>query len=430
MVRASRDLLGRWMRSRFVIGVGAAVLCGALVRIVYLVWYPHTAETRLTGDGLVYSIASTFLADGKGYVDVFTGGRRPSAHHTPGWVTLLGVVSRLGFRSQVDHQVFTAALGLVLVVLIAILARSLFGDLTGVVAAFVAALYPGFWVLEAQLWAETFALVVLVVMTLQLYALRRRATLGGVALAGLIAGVGTLVRPELLGVPLVVLPVILVRCARLPWQKLVASGAVFLGLTAVVVAPWIVYNAGKFEEPVLLSTNFGSTMLAGNCVFEGPDVGFWVLDCNRQVGLANPGVDRSQFDRLSRSAALDNVRDNLSAMPVVLVARVGRTLGVWDPVGTVKAVARAQKVRAWPVALWVGAFWAMLPLAVVGGVAARRRGTWLLPLLAPFVAVVVVVLVFFGEPRYHALADPAVVVLAAFGGVCLLRRTRLERFVR
>ena len=152
-----------------------------------------------------------------------------------------------------------------------------------------------------------------------------------------------------------------------------------------------------------------------------------MLGCNFRLAAEHPEADRSEMDRLSRSAALDNVADNLTRMPIVVTARIGRTLGVWDPVGTVQAVSRGQLVRAWPIALWVASFWVLAPMAIVGGAAARRKGTWLLPLLAPGVAVVVVVLVVFGEPRYHALADPSLLVLGAFGAVFPVRRTGLGR---
>ncbi len=44
---------------------------------------------------------------------------------------------------------------------------------------------------------------------------------------------------------------------------------------------------------------------------------------------------------------------------------------------------------------------------------ARRRGRPVWPLVAPFV-VLFEMLVFYGEPRYHAMADLGLIVLAAF----------------
>jgi hypothetical protein len=69
-------------------------------------------------------------------------------------------------------------------------------------------------------------------------------------------------------------------------------------------------------------------------------------------------------------------------------------------------------------------FWLLVPLAAVGMVEARRSRAFLLPLLAPALLAVLLVVVTYGEPRYHTPADLGVVVLAAVAVNRLTARAR------
>lgn len=409
----------------FPLGVAAAVVLGAVVRLVYVANFPTVDPfARIGGDGFAYSAEAGHFADGHLFRDFATQGTTPSAHHPPGWVTVLGLVSRLGFRSIQDHQVVTSLIGLVLIVLVALLARRVFGVAAGVVAAVLAGLYPGFWVLEAQVLSETLGLIGLVVLTLALYRLHRDVTLWGVVVVAVLTGLATLVRPELFATGAIVLGVVLVTGTTLSWPRRLATAALALGVVAVLIAPWSVYNTRRFAEPVLLSTNMGSTLLAGNCRFGGEDRGFFDTQCFRALAERNPDADRSQLDGLARADALGRINRNVVRLPVVVPARVGRAVGLYAPGHTVAEVARWHKTETWPVWSWVVSYWVLLPLAAVGAVVARRRGIWILPLVVPLVVAFGIVVVFYGEPRYHAPADAGVLVLAAFGLVALSARAR------
>jgi hypothetical protein len=72
----------------------------------------------------------------------------------------------------------------------------------------------------------------------------------------------------------------------------------------------------------------------------------------------------------------------------------------------------------------VFAYWALVPLAVVGAVRLRRMSVPLAPLLVFFVAVVVLVAATFGAVRYRAPAEVPIVVFAAAGVDDLWARVR------
>jgi hypothetical protein len=194
----------------------------------------------------------------------------------------------------------------------------------------------------------------------------------------------------------------------------------------VVISPWTIHNLSRFEEPVVLSTNFGSTVLSGNCppaTYSGETRGSVDIRCPVAIALRQPDLDASQADLENRDAALDNMRDNLGRLPATVLARHGRLLGVFRPAHTAEIDADWLGSAMWPVWTWLASFWLLVPLAAYGSVRMRRSRRFQWPLVAPVVIVLLVTTVAFGAPRYHTMADLGLVVLAAVA-VGHLRRPR------
>jgi hypothetical protein len=76
------------------------------------------------------------------------------------------------------------------------------------------------------------------------------------------------------------------------------------------------------------------------------------------------------------------------------------------------------------------AYWALVPLAVLGAVVARRRKVRIYPLLVFFIVVLIPVALTIGAVRYRSTAEIPLVLLAAVGTDHLLRkrgsRTRVD----
>jgi 4-amino-4-deoxy-L-arabinose transferase-like glycosyltransferase len=377
------------------------------------------------GDGFDYHFSALRLADGLGYTRFVGDVGAPAAHHPPGWTTLLGGVSWLGARSFRDHQLVGVVLGLVLVVLVAMIGRRYFSPRVGLIAAIFAAAYPGFWLLEGNVVSEPLALVLLALFFLLVADLRERPTMVRVATIGVVTGLLALVRPEqIILVLVVVVPLLLADRSEGLWTR-VARIAVVGIATLVVVIPWAAYNTQRFGQPVALSTGDGGTLLAANCdpgSLKGEFLGFWDRTCSQQLTRAHPGVDEAEHNSLARDAAIDNLRANGARLPIVVLARAGRLLAVYRPTQTVDLVAQWMTVDSWLIWAWVGAFWIILPLALAGGVIAYRGGRWFWPLTVPFVVALVELLAFYGEPRYHTMADLGLIVLAAVAVDRLLPR--------
>jgi 4-amino-4-deoxy-L-arabinose transferase-like glycosyltransferase len=398
---------------RFWLGVVSAVALGAAVRFTYLF---HGAPTWVLGDGLDYHLSALRLADGLGYTSSFGDIGAENAHHPPGWKTVLAAVTEAGARSIRSHQVTGLVIGLGVILLAGLVGRRYAGRRVGVVAAFLAAMYPGFWVLEAQILSEPLGLLVCGVLMLALADLWQRPTLTRALLAGAITGVLALVRSEQLALLVVAVFPILLLNPRLELRRRCGWAGAAVLAAVVPIAPWTIYNLGRFEEPVVLSTNGGNLLLLGNCpptTYSGDQIGLADTTCLFQIGGRHRDFDRSQVDAEARRVGLDNMRDNLDRLPATILARNGRMLGVFRPGQTVEFAARWFGSATWPVWAWVTSFWALVPLAVCGSILLRRSRTFQWPLVAPVIVVVLVVTVSYGEPRYHTPADLGIVVLAA-----------------
>jgi hypothetical protein len=78
------------------------------------------------------------------------------------------------------------------------------------------------------------------------------------------------------------------------------------------------------------------------------------------VGPYHAGLDAPQLHVEARDAAFHNMRDNLDRLPATVLARYGRSLGVFRPAQTVEIVANWLGTATWPVWAWIASFWVLL----------------------------------------------------------------------
>ena len=134
---------------------------------------------------------------------------------------------------------------------------------------------------------------------------------------------------------LLVLPVA-VRGVGLERRRRIVAAAAGLGAALVMVAPWLVFNATRFEHPVLMSSQFGPLLSSANCdsAWSGPLRGYFDITCtmaaDRAAGITDRD-DQSVMDRSNRSAAWHYVRGHLGAWPGVVGVRLARIVGVYHP---------------------------------------------------------------------------------------------------
>jgi 4-amino-4-deoxy-L-arabinose transferase-like glycosyltransferase len=305
-------------------------------------------------------------------------------------------------------------IGVAVVVGVGLLARRVGGWWAGVAAAALAAVYPNLWMNDSLVMSEAPALLLVVVavwVALDLADPTLPPTARRALGCGAAIGLAGLARSELvLLAPLFAIVVWWWRRDATD-AKRIRTVALLWGATAVVLAPWVVANLVRFERPVLLTTNDGTTLLGANCedAYYGSDIGGWSLFCvvEEQSPLGeDPGIRSARHRRLAISYAADHVQ----RLPLIAAARIGRGL---DLVGIENQVSGDVGEERYRWASWSGvvSWWVMAVLAAVGVRRVAGPARWVL--LTPVVGVAITTILFYGAHRIRSPMEPVVVVLAA-----------------
>ncbi len=390
--------------------IASGALC-LRVAVILLSW-----REVVGGDGIYYSLEANTNAAGHWFLGPFSG--KPEALHPPAWTLILTVWALLGQHHEHNQQLLSCVIGTATVVIIGLVTRQLAGDRAGLVAASIAAVYAGLWVYERALLSETFLLLVIALMLLVAYGFYRHPSIGRVAILGALCGLLAMTRSEqILIFPLLVVPLIL-TARSVQWRTRVAWLVIATTLTAVVIAPWTIYNLGRFQKPVFLSTNAGATVIGGSCnsVFYGSLTGYYTFCAFRLAVSSDPSVaDTEELD-----LGLKYEEHHLTRLPLVVFAREGRAFGYWNPFQETFLDNQWQDLPGTRTSVWVYdlalvSYWVLLVPVVAGGIVLRRLRVPLYPLLAFVATVIITVATTYGETRYRAAAEVSIVILAAIG---------------
>ena len=405
--------MSRGERDRFARALLLITLVALVVRVGYVVL--EKWDEPLVGDQVAYHRSADRLAAGDGFVvrvDERSSRRtvnRPAADHPPLTVMVLAPVSWITGGNANAQRLAMALIGTVSVALIGLVGRAVAGARAGLIAAGIAAVYPNLWVNDGLIMSETLSVLAVVLALLVAYRFVRHPTAGTALALGAVCGFAALARVELillapmLALPTVLLPRSITRLDR------VHNIVIVVGVVALILGPWMVFNLGRFESPTLLSTNDGSAMLGANCddVYFGRSIGLWEPSCVPKVS-GDPSIANSQY----RRDAVRYVRDHVDRAPIVALARVGRTWSLFRP-GDMLSYQEADAHEWWVTFLGLWFFFPLLFLAVGGIVVMRERFDHLWQLLVPVVIVTIVSIVTYGQTRFRVPAEPSMVVLAA-----------------
>lgn len=412
-------------RRRFAFGLTLIVIIGLGVRVFYVLVVTRHENSKFYDDAW-YLLQSLVLSTGHFFPVIF--GHGPDAAHPPLTSIVLTPATYFfklppGFTPQ---RLTMAGLGTVVVLLVGLLGRRLAGWRVGLLAAALAAVYPNMWIPNGIIMSETLTMLVMAFILLATYRLRRAPTWGNAVILGLGCGVEILVRAELLVlVPLLLLPAALAT-RTVSWRRRllhVALGALVAGL---VVGPWVGRNLVSFQDTTVFSTGQGPLLLGANCAqtYSGPGLGSWSLPCSIDVP---PAKDQSVESTRQYNAAKHYMEKHLSRLPLVALARAGRVWDFYQPLQMVKVdVNEGRPIPAARAGLF--SYYALLPFALIGLVALRRRRIPVWPLLVIAGIVTFVAMTGYGQVRFRAEFEVPLVVLAATGlaatGRSVVRRLR------
>ncbi|MGH9305967.1 MAG: ArnT family glycosyltransferase [Acidimicrobiales bacterium] len=402
----------------FWVALGIVTVIGLGIRLAYVLVV--TFHRQVMGDAFYYQHQAQLLVQGHFFIDPFVWLFHtphvavPSAAHPPLTTLVLALADELGITTFAGHQVCMAVIGAGTVFVSGLAGRMAAGAKVGILAAALVALYPYVWVNAGIVESEVLVMFVTALVLWCALRMWRRPRLGTAVELGVYCALAAFARSELalftllIGVPIA----LLVRHVPLR-ARLVLAGTV--AVTAlIVVMPWVGRNLVTFNHPEFLATEADATLAVTNCnkTYYGPLTGYWWMPCALPYVL--PGInDESDQGQVYRHEAISYIKAHKDRIIPVVAARIGRTWNVFHPLQE----ARLDVIEGRP--LWasqagLGAFYLLVPLAVIGAfVLRRRRQVPFFPMAATAVVATLAVAASFGNTRYRSEADIATCILAA-----------------
>lgn len=356
---------------------------------------------------------------------------QPASNYSPGLPLLAAGVYKLsGGVHERLVRVILAMLGTLAVLFTYLVGRRLSGPSAGLIGAGTIAIYPALLEYQGMLMGEPLAAALLsgAVLAVLWADSERQGTPTRWLVPGVVLGALALVRPEYVGVALLVSVVVLVRHGwrSRSWAWVQAS-FLLLGVV-IVVAPWTIRNAVVLDRFVPVSTGGGQVLFAGTYLPSGGDpekVGAEVVE--RHPGLFGPhAVERLRLEQiLARLAARrypdtesdralskmgkEQLWDDLSEEPLEYAGFVATKIArIWS-----HGPREVMREPAWELLHWL-----LLAFGLVGLITLAIRRRWEALLLATiFVAITAISALLVASPRRVLVMMPLLAALAGVGAV-------------
>ena len=410
-------------------------------------------------DAKAYAAIAANLDQGHGFT-AGAGATQPSSNYSPGLPLLsAGIYKVTGGVHERLARLLLGAIGALSVLFAYLIGRRLSGPAAGLIGAAAVAIYPALLEYQGMLMSEPLAATLLSGSVLAVFwadGARQGDPAWGRAgeeglragryvrsrppspdhpqvrwlLPGMLLGALAMVRPEYLGVALLLGVVVFGRGFRMGWRVSLARAVILLAGVVLVVAPWTVRNAEALGRFVPISTGGGQVLFAGTYLPSdgNPErVGSEVVA--RHPGLFAPADARrlrleqilarlaaARYPNLESDQALSRMGkqqlwDDVSEEPLEYAGFVAAKIGrIWSH--------GPRSVMREP--LWEALHWALLAFGLLGlGLLAWRRRWEALVLGTVFVAITALSALLVASPRRVLVMVPLVAPLAGLGATWL-----------
>jgi hypothetical protein len=233
-------------------------------------------------DAAAYAAIAANLERGDGFT-AGAGATQPSSNYSPGLPLLVaGAYEVAGGVHERLARVLLALVGTLSILFTYLLGRRLgrvmpeagssrletsLGVIAGLTGALVVAVYPALLEYQGMLMSEPLAATLLSGSVLAIFwacdPSSGRRTGARWLVPGLLLGATAMVRPEYLGVALLLAVLVFARTVADDWRRALAQAAILLAGVIVVIAPWTIRNAVALDRAVPISTGGGQVLFAG-----------------------------------------------------------------------------------------------------------------------------------------------------------------------
>ena len=420
-------------------------------------------------DAAAYATIAASLDRDEGFT-LGKSATQPASNYSPGLpLFVAGVYKLSGGVHERTARLVLALLGTLSVLFTFLLGRRLSGPGAGLLGAAAIAIYPALLEYQGMLMGEPLAATLLsgaVLAALWANGPRQsdpahgscrgaggpagspRAVLDPPAprhprvrwlVPGCLLGALALVRPEYLGVTLLVSLVVLLRQGWRGRSQTWVQALLVLAGVAVIVVPWTVHNAIALDRFVPVSTGGGQVLFAGTYLPSDGDpeeVGAEVVERHPELfgphaverlrleqilaQLAEQRYPGMETDRALSKMGKEQLWDNLSEEPLSYAGFVAKKIArIW-----LHGPRDVMHEPGWELLHWLLLAFGLVGLIVL---AAQRRWEALL-IAAIFLAITAISALLVASPRRVLVMMPLLAALAGVGAVSALEllRTRIR----
>jgi len=339
-----------------------------------------------------------------------------------------GVYAIAGEQNFTAVRVLQALLGTATVAVLYALARNMYGQRVGLIAAAIYACYPSLVATCGLLLTETLFTFLLCTACLLMQQFLVRGKFWLLPALGVALGVGALTRSVLWLFPPVLLVFLLVCDPAPRWRMRLLHAAVAIGTMIAVISPWAIRNTRLHHTFTAVDVMGGRNFMMGNYEYTPLDRPWdaismsgeqsWIAVLKRNSPQESSELTQGQLDKRAMKAAVKYVvahpgqtaqRDVAKFFHFWQLEReivAGLWWGYWNQVPTLVVLAMAVAI----VGMYVTVMLSGVMGAAVAPASSWRMQAFLILLIAFVCGIHTLV---FGHSRYHLPLMPLIGVFAA-----------------
>lgn len=390
--------------------------CGLLVRLAVLLWYLSTHDW--TPETWEYEVIALNLLDRHEFSYPYYGTVYRS-YIAPMFAFICYFLHLIGGRGFVLYLVFHLSIALLTIWLTYRLASRWLNERTGLLAGLLVCFEPSLIIYNSyKVDVVTLASCLLLIGLVFFERMATREAMRDAAFFGLVAGVATLTRMDLVAMlaPFLVWMVLPPR----PWRTILPRFILVIGLVVVTTLPWLIRNYLVHGRPVFVTTTAWEQLWMGN--YEGTTGTPVPLSGGSRIDFASPSLKATVATgtELEQYAAFrDEALRLIVADPAGFVLRATKKfVYFWWFTPTYGMF--YTDIPSWMREGYKALYALLLILTLVGGTAlmARADGRLLFLMLSVLSVIFTVVLIhsiYFVEGRHRVLVMPLVLMFSAAG---------------